>query len=269
MIIFLSFLLDDYGILPHFPEYRDSLRLSINYYIRSRYPLISGCFKGFCAYVGTYMGSFKDSSFPLRDHEKVIDTIRANKMEIQEIAIIERYFGTGNLTMGFEVGLIREIYASFLYSKRDIFYPSNSLSLGRYRQGTIFGGVLGYNFKGWFSYILVRYRNLNRDSSLSSGDTTGWYITVPEGERGKTEVLIKSTNGKLSVKLYRRDMVGAYVDREFLIRRFSVKVGGGFYGKELTLYGNIGYQIGNFKMVLGSGYYRGLYFGSALGFRGF
>ncbi len=266
MIIVLSFLLEDYGILPHFPEYRDSLRLTINHYLGSRYPLIVGCFKGFCAYVGTYMGSLEDSTFPLRDHRRVIDTISLRKMEIQEMAMIERYFGTGNITMGFEVGIIKEIYASFLYSKNDVFYPDNSLSLGRYRQGTIFGGLVGYNIKGWFSYVVLRYRNLSKDSSLSSGDTTGWYVTVPGGEKGKTEILIKSSKDRFSVKIYKRDYFGAYIDGELPIRKLSVKLGGGFYGKKPSIYANLGYKIGKFKAVLGSAYYGNFYLGLAVGF---
>jgi|GEM_PF-1220727 hypothetical protein len=268
MMIFLSFLVEDYGILPHFPEYRDSLRFSINYYVRSRYPMLGGCLKGFCAYVGTYNGYFRDSTFLLRDHAKVIDTIRVNKIKLQEMAILERYFGTGSLTLGFEVGLIREIYASFLYSKRDVFYPNNSLSLGKFKQGTIFGALIGYDFKGWFSYILLRYRNLSKDSSLSSGDTTGWYITVPAEENGRTEILIKSSSGKFSLKIYKRDNFGAYFDRENHIRKFLVKVGGGFYGREPVFYGNFGYKLGNFNIILGLGYYGGFYFGLAGGLRG-
>ncbi len=265
MILILSFLAEDYGIMPLFPSYRDSFKISISYYYPSRYPLISGCFKGFCVYAGTFKGFKKDSSFILRDHIKIIDTINATRGELQEVAILERYFGSGIITMGFHVGIIREIYFSSLISHNEIF-PNNSLSLGRYLSGVILGGVFGLGFKNWFSYIMLRYRNFNRDSSLSNGDTTGWFITVPEGERNKTDILLNISDNENSIKVGYRDWFGLWYDRKFKVSIFNVKLGGGFYGKTPLIYGNLGIFYRSWNIIWGLGYYKNLYAGLGVSF---
>jgi len=256
MILLTVFLNEDYGIMPYFPNYDDSLKLSVSYYTNSSYPFVSGCFKGFCVHAGTYKGFVKDSTFFLRDHSKVIDTITSSKKDVQEWAILNRYFYTGMFYMGFEVGLIRENYSSTLKSRRNAF-PDNSLSLGHVIQGILMGSVIGLNYKNFNTYALIRYRRFNKDSTVSSGDTTGWFITVPEGEKNALEVLLGIRFYGYFVGFYRRDNLGLWVSRTSKFEKIVYKFGAGYTGKYPTVYGGVGFDFNMIRVMIGSAYLNG------------
>jgi len=250
----LAFLTEDYGLGGYFPSYDDSLRFSLNYYTGSRYPLFVGCFRGFCLYAGTYSGSYRDSVFYLRDHVRIVDTIRSRISAVQEWAALSRFFYSGNLLMGFEVGLVREIYSSMLRSYNYVF-PDNLLSLGNERKGMLFGAVVGYgrgDVKGYFTF---RYRNITRDSSVSSGDTTGWIITVPTPPKTDVEALLRLSWRGLSLNLWRRDRWGVHLRAEGSLRNLPAEATVG-YVRDVGPVGSFGFGVvlRGLKVMVGMGY---------------
>ena len=255
--LIISFLTENYGFSGYFPDYSDSLRLSVNYYTGSRYPLFVGCFRGFCLYAGTYSGFFRDSSFYLRDHVRIIDTIRMRRSSLQEWAVLNRFFYSGRLLMGFEAGLVKEVYASVLNSYNDVF-PDNRLSLGNERRGILFGGVVGYSFKQVSGYALFRYRNITQDSSISSGDTTGWAITVPSPPGSDLELLVNLRFRGLQFNLSHRKRTTAYLRTEGIFRRvvYAFNLG---YDREIgpMVSGGLGMDVKGVRVMVGGAYMGG------------
>lgn len=259
MILILAFLTEDYGLTGFFPSYGDSVRLSLDYYSGSRYPLFVGCFKGFCLYAGTYGGFYRDSSFYLRDHVRVIDTIDVRRSSVQEWATLSRYFYSGRLLMGFEVGLVREIYSSVLRSYNEVF-PDNRLSLGKERKGMLFGGVAGYGVGDLSGYFLFRYRSITRDSSISSGDTTGWVITVPSPPESDLELLLSVGFKRFRLNLQRRGDIRGYVRAEGEIRGFPYTVSVGYGNGPMAAVG-MGKDMRGFRLMVGLAYVEALALG--------
>ncbi len=261
MILLLGFLTEDYGLAGFFPSYSDSVRLSLDYYSGSQYPLFVGCFKGFCLYAGTYSGFYRDSSFYLRDHIHIVDTINVRRSSVQEWATLSRYFYSGRLLMGFEVGLVREIYSSVLRSYNDVF-PDNRLSLGNERKGMLFGGVAGYTSGNLSGYILFRYRNVTRDSSVSSGDTTGWVITVPSPPKSDLELLLNVRFRGLRLNLQHRGSLRGYVRTDGIFRGFPYTASLGYGGgKRLMGAVGVGRDLRGFRLMVGLAYVDVLTFG--------
>lgn len=253
MGVLIGFLLEDYALSGYYPSYEDSVKLSLSYYSGSRYPFFAGCLKGFCLYAGTYSGSYSDSTFPLRDHVKVIDTISLKSSAVQEWAVLNRFFYSGNMLFTFEAGLVREVYSSVLGSKREIF-PGNVLSLGVERKGLMFGGGAGYGRGDWKAYALVRYRKINRDSSISQGDTTGWGITVPEAPRSNVEVVLKGRWRGISLNLHRRDVWSVYIRSVGVLRgNLTYAVATGLVKGKPVLALGMGYHIPKFNLSLAGG----------------
>ncbi len=254
MILVLSFLTEDYGLAGFFPSYSDSVRFSLNYYSGSRYPLFVGCFKGFCLYAGTYAGFYRDSSFYLRDHVRIVDTIDVRRSSAQEWATLSRYFYSGRLLMGFEVGLVREVYSSVLRSYNDVF-PDNRLSLGNERKGMLFGGIAGYSVGDLSGYLLFRYRNITRDSSISSGDTTGWVITVPSPPESNLELLLSVRFKRFKLNLQHRGGVRGYVRTDGVFKGFPYTVSVGYGGEKRPLWAlGLGRDLGGLRVMVGAAY---------------
>ena len=250
----LSFLTEDYGLVAYFPSYGDSARFSVNYYTGSRYPLFIGCFRGFCLYAGTYAGFYRDSTFYLRDHRRIIDTIDLRRSAVQEWAVLSRFFYSGNLLMGFEAGLMRETYSSVLRSYNDVF-PDNRLSLGNERRGMLFGGVMGYVRGDASGYLLFRYRNITKDSSISSGDTTGWVITVPQPPEGNLELLLHLRYRWVSLNVSKRGRLAGYVRTEGVLRGFPFAFSLGYApGTGPVLSGAFGLTFREVLLMVGGAY---------------
>ncbi len=260
MSLILSFLAEKYGIMPYFPNYGDSVKVSLSYYLSSTYPFLAGCFRGFCIFAGTYKGFVQESTFLLRNHSSVVDTVNMDKRRIQEWVSLQRYFRNGNLLMGFEVGFLREVYTSLLTSRHDVF-ENNRLGLGFFKQGMLMGGVAGLGN----SYILLRFRRFNRDSTLSGGDTTGWFITVPDVERNPLEVLVNINVFGASFKFNYRDSPSFWVDREFYYKG-ALLLGGFGYSENWILYANAGFNFKTLKLLLGLTYARSPYVGFGVKF---
>ncbi|NPB03919.1 MAG: hypothetical protein GXO39_05850 [Thermotogae bacterium] len=254
MLLMFAFLLEEHGFGSYFPDYRDSMRLSVDYYTGSTFPLVVGCFRGFCLYAGTYSGTYRDSTFYLRDHVKIVDTIRLRRSAIQEWATLSRFFYAGRMLLGFEVGLMKEQFASVLTSYNGVF-PDNRLSLGNERRGMVFGGVIGYGRDNLDGYVLFRYWNVVKDSSISSGDTTGWIITVPEPLNSNVELLAHINWRNLSLSVSYRERILGYLRLSGDIFSFAYILSAGYSQKDGPMCAiGVGKDIGGFGFMLGAGF---------------